>query len=241
MKVIREIIGYHISNILGAFLSDPRIRHYSHNNEIYQMAYKAVTFVDSNYVLGDYLEFGVGPTSFLIASKLLGGKRHLWGFDSFQGLPQPEGIDVEETVDGRTKWSKGQYKVEYKEFESMLSREGVNSNSYTLIKGYYSETLTEKYGIEKVAIAHIDCDLYASTKVVLNFVKPLLQTGTILLFDDYYCFKGDPQKGEAAALQEFLDANKHIAVTQWLKYHFTGNSFIVKIFPDGVKGEVGAH
>ena len=35
----------------------------------------------------------------------------------------------------------------------------------------------------------VDCDLYQSTVPVLAFLADLLQDGTVVLFDDWYCFR----------------------------------------------------
>ena len=47
----------------------------------------------------------------------------------------------------------------------------------------------------------IDCDLKEPTTLALNFVRNILQKGTIILFDDYIFFKGDQTKGEFALLR----------------------------------------
>lgn len=182
---------------------------YNHNTEIYQMLHKTVTYTASNQVEGAYLEFGVGK-SFIMAHKLLRGTRPMWGFDSFEGLPEPAGID------NTGKFHKGQFKVDEIAILKAVKQEA------TIVKGFYENTLRKQYlGLSKAAIVHIDCDLYESTKLVLEFIKPLLQEGTVLLFDDYYCFKSNPDKGEALALRE-----SGIVVTEWLKYHIMGHSVI---------------
>ena len=56
----------------------------------------------------------------------------------------------------------------------------------------------------------IDCDYYSSARDVLNYIKPYLQKGTIIIFDDWYAFKGDKNHGEQKAFNEFLNKNKDI-------------------------------
>lgn len=51
----------------------------------------------------------------------------------------------------------------------------------------------------------MDCDLYLSTVPVLEFVKDLLQKGTVIIFDDWNCFWADPDKGERRAWREFCE------------------------------------
>ena len=57
----------------------------------------------------------------------------------------------------------------------------------------------------KAAVIYVDCDLYESTVPVLKFIKPFLQRGTIIVFDDWNCFHGDPDRGERRAFKEFMD------------------------------------
>ena len=59
----------------------------------------------------------------------------------------------------------------------------------------------------KAVVIYVDCDLYDSTVTVLDFAKDLLQKGTIMVFDDWFCFYGDPDKGERTAFKEFLALN----------------------------------
>jgi hypothetical protein len=105
---------------------------------------------------------------------------------------------------------------------------------YTLYKGFYSKSLTStlQKKIGKAAIVHIDCDLFLSTKEVLIFLKPLLQQGTIVIFDDFYHYKGDIKKGENAALRDFLATNKQVDFISYYNHSYSGKSFIVNLRSD---------
>lgn len=50
-----------------------------------------------------------------------------------------------------------------------------------------------------MSFAHLDADLYSSTRCVLSWLTPLLQTGSLLLFDE---FLGE-DKSEKRALDEW--------------------------------------
>ena len=65
---------------------------------------------------------------------------------------------------------------------------------------------------------------------VLNYILPILQTGTILAFDDYFCFNGDPERGGQLALKEFLNRNPQIKIADYLNIGWGGKSFIVKTY-----------
>jgi benzoyl-CoA reductase/2-hydroxyglutaryl-CoA dehydratase subunit BcrC/BadD/HgdB len=78
------------------------------------------------------------------------------------------------------------------------------------------------------AIVYIDCDLYASTKHVLQFVKQFLVDGTIVCFDDYYNYKANPEQGEQLAVKEFLEEQNEVKFIGWFDYSPLGKSFIVR-------------
>jgi len=63
----------------------------------------------------------------------------------------------------------------------------------------------------------------------MNFVTVYLQDGTVLIFDDWFCFRGNPNKGEQKAFREWLERHHSIKVTQFHKFGWGGNSFIVSI------------
>lgn len=69
--------------------------------------------------------------------------------------------------------------------------------------------------------------LFESAKLVLNFIRPLLVDGTIIIFDDWYTFKGNPNLGEQHAFKEWLDNNPGWIATQYHKEGVWCNSFIL--------------
>jgi len=81
---------------------------------------------------------------------------------------------------------------------------GVPASAFNVVLGLFDESLTNKIPIEQAAIVWIDCDLYSSTVPVLKFIKPLLQDGSLVLFDD---FGGTADESERRALREFLSDN----------------------------------
>ena len=69
-----------------------------------------------------------------------------------------------------------------------------------IIEGLFEETLTPRLAAEigAVSLAHFDADLYASTACALQWLTPLLQPGTLLLFDE---FLGEDPAEERAYLE----------------------------------------
>ena len=157
---------------------------------------------------GYYFEFGSHEANTMrMAWDTL---RHLFdytyvAFDSFEGLPEIQPID-EQAI-----WEPGKLETDEQEFRRICERHGMPSDRLVTVKGFYDESLNEetkrRFEPRKAAVVYIDCDLYASTVPVLSFVRDFLQRGTVIVFDDWNCFHGDPTKGERRAWSEFLAAN----------------------------------
>lgn len=117
---------------------------------------------------GLILEFGVRfgySTSHL--AKLF-PQRTIFGFDSFQGLPEA--------------W--------HHEMAGSYSTQGKIpklAKNIKLIAGWFNETLPDfkKDHSEPIAFINIDCDLYSSTKLVFEELNTQIIPGTIIVFDEY--------------------------------------------------------
>jgi hypothetical protein len=95
--------------------------------------------------------------------------------------------------------------------------------------GFFQDTIprTVPAKYKSAAIVHIDCDLYESTKMVLEGLAPILQEGTVLLFDEWFSYKGNPAKGEARAFFEFLETRPEWRAQAYQPYGPYSNSFIL--------------
>ena len=137
---------------------------------------------------GHYVEFGVfkGSTINFIARRCPGNK--IWGFDSFEGLPE--------------EWTGN---------ASMFNAGGrlpsVRSN-VTLVRGWFDQSLPGWLAAQPgpIAFVHIDCDIYASTKAIFDGIGPRLQPGAVIVFDEYFGYPGW-QQHEFKAFQEFVRNN----------------------------------
>ncbi len=129
-------------------------------------------------------------------------------FDSFEGLPEISKIDRQKI------WQKGKLRTTLDEFFHILKKIGLPLNKVKIIKGFYKESLNKQLQEDllpkKAAVIYVDCDLYESTKDVLKFCVPFFREGTILIFDDWNCFNGSPEKGEKKAFGEFLAAHESL-------------------------------
>jgi hypothetical protein len=160
-----------------------------------------VTPVDSKWKLHDlalqtisidgmYLEFGVyqAETVNYVAKKI---NHVIYGFDSFQGLPES--------------WRNGYEKGAF----AMDGLPKVRDN-VVLVKGWFNESLPvflNNVSVENVAYLHIDCDLYSSTKTVLDLLGNRIKVGTVIVFDEYFNYPGW-QNDEFKAFKEFISDNE---------------------------------
>ena len=154
--------------------------------------------------------------------------RKFYAFDSFAGLPEPKGIDL-----NHPKFIKGRYDFNRTNFINVLISNHVNMKKVEIVEGFYNNTLNDKLkkklNLNKAAIVMIDCDLYESTKDVLKFITNIIHNGTVIIFDDWYCFKSDPKKGQQFACSEWLSNNSQIKLIEYKEFGSFQKSFIVNI------------
>jgi predicted O-methyltransferase YrrM len=147
--------------------------------------------------IGNVLEFGVfdGTTINVISNFFK--NEIVYGFDSFEGLPE--------------KWKMSDRNIFEVGHFSVTNLPTVNEN-VKLIKGWFDDTLPiwiKNYKNENIKFLHIDCDLYSSTSTILNLLNNKIDTGTIIVFDDFYYWKSPLKyefwkKGEYKALVEWI-------------------------------------
>jgi O-methyltransferase len=182
--------------------------------------------------IGDYYEFGLyrGYTFWFAqqAAHLLGlVGMQFFGFDSFQGLPEPEGIDA-----ALDEFHKGDYSCGRPTVVGTLRRFGFEWSRAQLVEGFYADSLrpalVRDLSMGPVAVALIDCDLYESTVPVMRFLAPLLQEGAILLFDDWNCFGASDEHGQRRAFREFLFSSPAWRAEPYLRFGWHGQGFILR-------------
>jgi len=156
-----------------------------------------------------WLEFGVfsgGTINYI--SKFT--KDKVYGFDSFEGLPE--------------KWRNG---FEKGCFNKNGNLPDVNSN-VELIKGWFSETLPDfiKKHNKKVSFIHMDADLYSSTKCIFDNLKDYIDDDCVIVFDELINYDGfDGETGELKAFYEFITEH-HV------KYEWIGKNNSPTVHPD---------
>ena len=200
---------------------------------------KAFEFIYKSETDGLYLEFGVFQGISLAralrsntAWQKKTGRKHVArfiGFDSFQGLPQFEAGDM---LSNYGVFEEGQFAdTSPATVYATLEREQVTSEGVALVPGFFSESLPAEHtqsivGNGPVSIIHIDCDLYSSARDCLDFLSGKIADGAVMLFDDWYCYRGRPDSGVHKAFNEWLESAPYLA-SDYFSYGWAGRAFII--------------
>jgi len=150
-----------------------------------------------------------------------------FAFDSFEGLPPTNAAE-----DGI--FQTGTFCTARTDFVRIVEQKsGLQLDDEHIVQGFYCDSLTPQLQtrMPKVGVVHIDVDLYSSTVAILAFIKPLMVVGTVLIFDDWYCFAPGANKGEVRAVKEFCEANPPFRLEEWKAYSTFGKSFFVSVIP----------
>lgn len=213
-----------------AYLEDRLLSYYKNRWDVID---KLADYLVGTQLPGDYLEFGVfeGKT-FSYAFKIMGPlfpEMRFVALDSFEGLPEPKGIDAKDNY--TSGFYKGQFACGVGQFEKNLRARSVDMNRVSMIKGWFDASLSPgghaSDTVSKVAAAWIDCDLYESTVPVLDFLTSRLSVGSVLLFDDWRCYRNLPEFGQQRACREWLAANPQIKLNEFVDFGFHGLAFTV--------------
>lgn len=159
-------------------------------------------------VEGDVVECGLGEGStFSMLAYLVGSEnihriswdrlsRTLWGFDSFEGWPEPTTYDASPRNP-----QKGEWKVPEEVIFERLEKSNIIKEfpwlEIEIIKGFFSETLPY-FPDRKIAFLHIDADLYPGYFAALLSLFPKVSNGGIVLFDEYKEFPNSPEYGNGS-------------------------------------------
>jgi hypothetical protein len=208
----------------------------------------AIQFINWERVEGDVLEFGVSVgKSLALVAQLYRENLELWqykeaacrdrrmvGFDTFSGLPPDDQF--------HPRWGTGSFATNYlqghptlaygepitpRSIEALLGAAGLPPPE--LHVGLFSDSapkvIPSRYA--KAALVHIDSDLYPSACDALAMVAPILQDGTLMCFDDWFMYRGNPAQGEQRAFREFLEAHPEWQAIPYQTYSVFCNSFIM--------------
>jgi len=173
--------------------------------EIFETLKYGLSLIELNKP-GDVLEFGVFKgASIQIIRNSLNENFRVFGFDSFEGLPE----DWEDTICKKGFFSTNGLIPEIKD---------VN-----FFKGLFEETIEEYLKIaNQICFIHVDCDLYTSTKTIFEKLGHLINFNTIIVFDEwkYTNVDGEIKKGEE---QKYFKEWINSFDKKYVEYHFNEN------------------
>ncbi len=159
-----------IDDLMNAKVCEER---YSHLTE-------AAKYCD---VSGDVVEMGVYMGDSINHLASLFPDDNIFGFDSFEGIPE-DWVTSDKEVIIRGTFSNG----------GNIPFNNVPADNVTLIKGWFSDSFPEyKDKIGKIKFLHIDSDLYSSAVITFDAFNSHIQKGTIIAFDEFYPF---PREGK---------------------------------------------
>ncbi len=145
-------------------------------------------------VPGQVLDFGVatGASTLMLGDALRSSpNREVVGFDAFLGI--------------RDAWSKVDRPPGSMNLDGLVPDELVSHPKISVQVGWVEDTLPPflKENGDVIALAHLDLDVYPPTRFALEALKPLLVSGSRLIFDDYFGFIGWQAHSHLAFSQVF--------------------------------------
>lgn len=173
--------------------------------------------VDEAKLDGAYIELGfcTGKSINFIAA--LQPTKTIYGFDSFEGV-------AEDWDKGYTKIRKGTFKIVDQNFVPSVL------NNVKLYKGWFKDTLpkfvTEILQNKPIALLHVDCEVYSSTKDAFDALKNNIVPGTIIVFDEFYNYP-EFEHHEYKALMEFLQTKNLKA--EYIAFNKNHEQVVIKI------------
>lgn len=180
----------------------------------------AVEYVVRRGIPGDFVECGVWRGGSILAMILtlqrLGvDDRDLHLFDTFEGMTEPTEFDrtdfgrhalqewaTASAADQRA-WPEhfGPQVFGLAGVEALLATTGYPQERLHLVPGRVEDTIPEQ-APTSIALLRLDTDWYESTRHELQHLYPCLQTGGVLIIDDYGHWEGARK-----AVDEYLDVH----------------------------------
>ena len=138
---------------------------------------------------------------------ILGDEKEYLLFDSFEGLPSAKEIDGARAIEWQADTNSPRYYDNCTASEESAHRamklSGVSNVS--IVKGWFSETLPSASIADGIAVLRMDADWYDSTMEILNSLFHQVNTGGIIIIDDYYAWDGCSK-----AVHDFLSQNNRV-------------------------------
>jgi hypothetical protein len=167
---------------------------------------EAVSYVVQNRIPGDIVECGVwkGGSMMAVARTLIGHgdqSRHLYLYDTFEGMTAPTDKDVSLLGHAATDLLKTESKSDpssvwcvspLEGVQEALGSVGYDASKMHFVKGRVEVTIPREMP-ERIALLRLDTDWYESTRHELEHLYPRLSVGGVLIIDDYGHWRGARQ------------------------------------------------
>lgn len=164
---------------------------------------RAVEFIHQAKIEGDFVECGVwrggsSMASALTLNHLKDQHRHLYLYDTYDGMSEPTEEDISRDGEKAESQLKNSSKNDARSVWCYSALEEVRSNmastGYPLenihfVEGKVEDTIPQTIP-EKIAILRLDTDWYESTRHELEHLFPRLEKGGIIIIDDYGHWEG---------------------------------------------------
>lgn len=130
-------------------------------------------------------------------------------FDSFEGLPPKT-----DSGDQHVAWSEGQFANSRADIMAKIKAANFPLAQVEFVEGFFDKSLTPELQEQLIAkelrpsIINVDVDYYSSTKSVMDWLVPLLSSGCVFYFDDYWSFHGHPEMGQIRCIREFNESGQ---------------------------------
>jgi hypothetical protein len=163
-----------------------------------QAVIEAVRYIIRNEIDGAFMECGVymGGSMMAVAMTLLKlqvNNRELYLFDTFEGMPKPETVDVnfqgrpaldyfltQRIDDESSRWANAPLEV----VREAMSLTGYPAANIHFVKGLVEDTVPAS-APESIALLRLDTDWYKSTKHELDHLFPRVSSAGAVIIDDY--------------------------------------------------------
>lgn len=182
------------------------------------MLYLGVQHIIKSKVPGDLVECGVwrGGCCMLMtltAQQLETPHRQLWMYDTYTGMTEPGPNDIKHNGEpAHDEWAKNQADDHNKwcyaqldEVRRNMATTGYAPSLFRFVQGKVEDTIPAHLP-ERISLLRLDTDWYDSTYHELTHMYPLLSPNGVIIFDDFYFWKGQGQ----AAQRYFQEQNIHL-------------------------------
>jgi hypothetical protein len=142
---------------------------------------------------GDFVELGIWRGGVCVFASLVvqayDSPRHVFGFDAFKNF-------------GGYGKSSSYLAVSHTQVQHNFDKYGVHSSRYTLVPGYFNDTLPAFKSDAPIAVLRMDGNFYDAHVTAFKYMYRRVSVGGILIFDDY------GHKGIKRFWKDFQRANK---------------------------------